>query len=138
MGEETERIAPRQSPAKEKLIGAAVKAVREKGFSATSVDDLCREAGVTKGDFFHHFPTKVDLGIAAAEAWKRHANELFGRAPYMAEEDPLDRLLGYLEYRRDMLDGPICEFTCLVVTKLSFYPGLSGLPKRFSIPGTRP
>ena len=109
-------MAPRQAPAKDKLIGAAVKVVREKGFNATSVDDLCREAGVTKGAFFHHFPTKVDLGIAAAEAWKLHANELFGGAPFMAAEDPLDRILGYLEFRRDMLDGPIGEFTCLVGT----------------------
>tara|TARA_R110000765_G_scaffold49757_2_gene101218 strand:- start:1578 stop:2195 length:618 start_codon:yes stop_codon:yes gene_type:complete len=109
-------MAPRQSPAKDKLIGAAVKVVREKGFHATSVDELCAEAGVTKGAFFHHFPTKTDLGIAAAEAWKRHANDLFGSAPYMAHEDPLDRFLGYLEFRRDMLDGPVSEFTCLAGT----------------------
>ncbi|WP_430402767.1 TetR/AcrR family transcriptional regulator [Hyphomonas sp.] len=109
-------MATRQAPAKDKLIDAAVKVVREKGFNATSVDDLCREAGVTKGAFFHHFPTKTDLGIAAAEAWKVHANALFGNAPYMAHEDPLERFLGYLTFRRDMLDGPIAEFTCLVGT----------------------
>jgi TetR/AcrR family transcriptional regulator, transcriptional repressor for nem operon len=102
--------------AREKLIGAAVKVVREKGFNATSVDELCREAGVTKGAFFHHFPSKTDLGVAAAEAWKLHANDLFGHAPYMACEDPLDRFLGYLEFRRNMLDGPVSEFTCLAGT----------------------
>ncbi|KJS24168.1 MAG: TetR family transcriptional regulator [Hyphomonadaceae bacterium BRH_c29] len=102
--------------AREKLIGAAVKVVREKGFNATSVDELCREAGVTKGAFFHHFPSKTDLGVAAAEAWKLHANDLFGHAPYMACEDPLDRFLGYLEFRRNMLDGPVPEFTCLAGT----------------------
>ena len=109
-------MAERQAPAKDKLIEAAVKVVREKGFNATSVDELCAEAGVTKGAFFHHFPTKMALGVAAADAWKMHANDLFGSAPYMDHEDPLDRLLGYLEYRRDMLDGPIAEFTCLVGT----------------------
>jgi len=102
--------------ARDRLIGAAVKVVREKGFNATSVDELCREAGVTKGAFFHHFPSKTDLGIAAAEAWKLHANELFGHAPYMVHEDPLDRFLGYLEFRRDLLDGPVPEFTCLAGT----------------------
>ncbi|KCZ91703.1 TetR/AcrR family transcriptional regulator [Hyphomonas johnsonii] len=109
-------MAARKAPAKDKLIAAAVKVVREKGFNATSVDELCAEAGVTKGAFFHHFPTKVDLGIAAADAWKVHANDLFGSAPYMDHEDPFDRLLGYLEFRRDMLDGPVAEFTCLVGT----------------------
>ena len=109
-------MAPVKETAREKLIGAAVKVVREKGFNATSVDELCREAGVTKGAFFHHFPSKTDLGIAAAEAWKLHANELFGSAPYMAHEDPLDRFLGYLEFRRDMLTGEVSEFTCLAGT----------------------
>ncbi len=109
-------ISPKPPTARDKLIGAAVKTVREKGFNATSVDELCREAGVTKGAFFHHFPSKTDLGIAAADAWKRHANELFGSAPFMAHEDPLDRVLGYLEFRRALLDGPVPEFTCLAGT----------------------
>jgi len=109
-------MAPVKETAREKLIGAAVKVVREKGFNATSVDELCREAGVTKGAFFHHFPSKTDLGIAAAEAWKLHANALFGSAPYMAHEDPLDRVLGYLDFRRGLLEGPVSEFTCLAGT----------------------
>lgn len=104
------------APAKERLIGAAVKLVREKGFCGTSVNELCKEAGVAKGAFFHHFASKTDLGIAAAEAWKLHANALFGSAPYMAHEDPLDRILGYLEFRRDMLEGEVSEFTCLAGT----------------------
>ena len=108
--------APAKPSAKERLIGAAVKLVREKGFSGTSVNELCREAGVAKGAFFHHFASKTDLGIATAEAWKMHANELFGHAPYMALEDPLDRFLGYLEFRRNMLDGPVSEFTCYAGT----------------------
>ena len=109
-------MAGKRTSARDKLIGAAVKVVREKGFNATSVDDLCREAGVTKGAFFHHFPSKTDLGVAAAEAWKLQANELFGAAPYMQHEDPLDRVLGYLEFRRNMLEGPVPEFTCLAGT----------------------
>lgn len=117
MTPDTASAAPPKLPgARDRLIGAAVKVVREKGFNATSVDELCREAGVTKGAFFHHFPSKTDLGVAAAEVWKLNANELFGHAPYVALEDPLDRFLGYLEFRRNMLDGPVPEFTCLAGT----------------------
>ena len=117
METDTAPLASAKPPsAREKLIGAAVKIVREKGFNATSVDELCREAGVTKGAFFHHFRSKTDLGVAAAEAWKLHANELFGHAPYMALDDPLDRFLGYLDYRRDLLEGPVPEFTCYAGT----------------------
>ena len=109
-------MPPKPAPARDKLIDAAIRVVREKGFNATSVDELCRAAGVTKGAFFHHFPSKTDLGIAAAAVWKTHANEIFGTAPYMSRADPLDRFLGYLEFRRDMMDGPVAEFTCLVGT----------------------
>ena len=55
--------------AKDKLLGAALALFREKGFTATTVDDLCARAGVTKGAFFHHFKTKEDVGVAAADHW---------------------------------------------------------------------
>ena len=52
-----------------KLLDAAIKLVRQYGFSATSVDQLCTEASVTKGAFFHHFKSKDALGAAAADYW---------------------------------------------------------------------
>ena len=53
--------------AKEKLIGAAIEQMMAKGYSATGVEDLCTQAGVSKGAFYHHFPTKEDLAIAALQ-----------------------------------------------------------------------
>ena len=55
--------------ARDKLMDAAVAMIREKGFCATSVDDLCKQAGVTKGAFFHHFDSKEKLGVEAARHW---------------------------------------------------------------------
>ena len=104
--------------AREKLLEAAVKLVRSKGFAATSVDDLCGEAGVTKGAFFHHFPSKEALGIAAAGHWSKMTGALFAAAPYQQVDEPLERLLAYLRFRRDILDGELCEFTCLAGTML--------------------
>jgi TetR/AcrR family transcriptional regulator, transcriptional repressor for nem operon len=40
---------------------AAFTLVRRKGLSATSVDDICAAAGVSKGAFFHHFKSKDAL-----------------------------------------------------------------------------
>lgn len=52
--------------ARARLLDAAVETIRTKGYSATTVDELCAAAGVTKGAFFHHFDTKEDLAVAAA------------------------------------------------------------------------
>ncbi len=39
------------------------------GYDATSVDQICQGAGVSKGAFYHHFPSKQDLFLALMEAW---------------------------------------------------------------------
>ena len=91
--------------------------VREKGYAATSIDDLCKAAGVTKGAFFHHFPSKEALAVAGARAWTQHAQaRIFTDAPWMQVADPLARLLAHLDFRLAMLDGPVEGFTCFVGT----------------------
>src|ERR1700744_1582009 len=102
--------------ARDKLLDAAIATVRAKGYSATSVDDLCAGAGVTKGAFFHHFKSKEALGVAAAERWSANADALFAAGPYHAQPHPLDRLLGYLDYRKAILQRTLPEFTCLLGT----------------------
>jgi TetR/AcrR family transcriptional regulator, transcriptional repressor for nem operon len=99
-----------------KLLEAAVAIIRQKGYAATSVDDLCARAGVTKGAFFHHFPSKNSLAVAAANHWTELSTALFAAAPYHRFDDPLDRVLGYLDFRKAMLRGEITEFTCLAGT----------------------
>ena len=104
--------------ARQRLLDAAVMIVRQKGFAATSVDDLCREAGVTKGAFFHHFASKDALGVAAADYWSTMTGSFFADAPYHQHADPLERVLGYLDFRRAILQGTLPEFTCLAGTLL--------------------
>jgi TetR/AcrR family transcriptional regulator, transcriptional repressor for nem operon len=102
--------------AREKLLDASLSLIREKGYAATSVDELCAHAGVTKGAFFHHFKSKDALAIAAANQWSALTGAFFETAPYQKHADPLDRVLGYLDFRKAILQGEIAEFTCLVGT----------------------
>jgi TetR/AcrR family transcriptional repressor of nem operon len=90
--------------------------VRAKGYCATTVDDICHEAGVTKGSFFHHFKSKDDLALAAIRHWNETSAASFAAAPYHKLRDPLDRLLGYLDLRGQMLSGEVYEYTCLLGT----------------------
>jgi TetR/AcrR family transcriptional repressor of nem operon len=104
------------SGARSKLLDAAFSIIRRKGYAATSVDELCARAGVTKGAFFHHFPSKDSLAIAAVNQWRDMSAGLFAAAPYHGFDDPLDRVLGYLEFRKAMLRGDVAEFSCLAGT----------------------
>ena len=89
---------------------------RTKGYAATTVDEVCASAQLTKGSFFHHFKSKEELAVAAAQHFADMADSRFSTAPYRALKDPLDRLLGYVEFRRAILQGKLPEFTCLLGT----------------------
>lgn len=108
--------SPEQGNARTRLLEAARDIIRAKGFAATSVDDLCRAASVTKGAFFHHFASKEALGVAAAEFWAETTSAFFEAAPYHGPSDPLDRVLAYVAFRKAIIAGEIAEFTCLVGT----------------------
>ena len=107
---------PERGDARIRLLEAARDVVRKKGFAATTVDDLCKTAGVTKGAFFHHFKGKDALGVAAAEFWAETTGQLFEGAPFHEPDDPLDRVLAYIAFRRAIISDDIPAFTCLVGT----------------------
>lgn len=105
-----------KKPSRELLLEAATELIRTNGYTSTTVDDLCMKAGVSKGTFFHNFSSKEELAIAAANRWTEMTSEFFRNAPYHQKNDPLDRILGYVKFRKGILKGDLPEFTCLVGT----------------------
>jgi TetR/AcrR family transcriptional repressor of nem operon len=105
-----------QHDSKTKLLDAALKVIRAKGYAATTVEDICQQAGVTKGSFFHHFKSKDDLALSATAHWEAMTEGFFATAPYHKPTDPLDRLLGYVEFRGAILTGELPDYTCLLGT----------------------
>ena len=101
---------------KTRMLDAAVQVIRAKGYAATTVDDICEAARLTKGSFFHHFKSKEELAVAAAGHFSQMADSLFSNAPYWEHADPLERLLGYIDFRQTLLQGALPDFTCLLGT----------------------
>ena len=110
-------MARKQNPStRSNLLDAALGVIRTKGYAATSVDDICARASLSKGAFFHHFSSKEDLAVAAANYWSETTGALFAEAAYHAPEDPLERVLAYVELRKQLVQGELPDFTCLVGT----------------------
>jgi TetR/AcrR family transcriptional regulator, transcriptional repressor for nem operon len=98
------------------LLDAALSVFRAKGYTATRVEDICEAAELTKGSFFHHFKSKEDLALAAAEHWIAVTSPQFLSAAYRTLPDPVDRLLAYIDFRKTLLKGTLPEITCFAGT----------------------
>lgn len=102
--------------ARKKLLDAAMSMIRTRGYQATTIDELCAAAGVAKGSFFHHFKDKEALGVALAAYSSERSGAFFAAAPYHRHADPLDRVLGYIDFRKSLLTGDVSKFSCLFGT----------------------
>lgn len=93
---------PKKAPSKKRerdpvgtrqaLIDATVRLMLKQGFAGTSVDMICKEAGMTKGSFFHHFESKEAIGKAAVEWWGQMGTALYNVAWLNTTVGPLERL----------------------------------------------
>jgi len=105
---------PATPSSRDRLLDAAIALIRTKGYTAMRVEDVCEATGLTKGSFFHHFASKEDLAMAAAERFAARADAMFGKADYREHRDPLQRLLGYIDFRQAAMQGELAGFTCLL------------------------
>ncbi len=91
------RTASEQSETKDRLLKVATELMIEKGFVATTVDDICEAAKVTKGAFFHYFGTKEDLAEEAIAHFSERMRENFKACCPEAVKDPLDRIYAIVD-----------------------------------------
>jgi len=59
----------RSEETRAKIIESAIKLFSDQGFNKASVNDICVEAGISKGAFYHHFKSKQELFIALLDGW---------------------------------------------------------------------
>ena len=92
---------------RERLMDLAYASIVEKGFAATSIEELVEAAGITKSGFFYHFRDKNDL---ARQLFERFLDEdegimvtLEARARELSD-DPLQSFLIFLNVYAQMMD----------------------------------
>ncbi len=76
---------------RQKLIEATISLILKRGYNATTIDDICAEAKITKGSFFHHFKNKEEIGQAAVKAWGEFGQSLYAEA-WKQQGEPLEEI----------------------------------------------
>lgn len=96
---------------REQIAQAAFEQFHERGFNATGISDITTAAGVPKGSFYNHFPSKE---AGALEALSRYADTLRFDLLTTPGQAPLERLRAHFEYlSRDTVDNGFVR-GCLV------------------------
>ncbi|WP_141593658.1 TetR/AcrR family transcriptional regulator [Myxococcus sp. AB056] len=96
------------------LIAAATHLMMRRGFSATTVDQICAEARLTKGSFFHHFESKEAIGLAAMAAFAEMGMGLYAEVWDGPGVDPLEKLHRLLDVMSDLARQHGGMLTCMV------------------------
>ena len=115
---ETPHFSRKRGQTRERILDVATTAVLEKGFAATSIEELIVEVGITKSGFFYHFKDKSALAHALLERYIAQEevllDQLFDRANEL-HDDPLHAfLIGLKLFEEMMADLPGMHPGCLI------------------------
>lgn len=105
---------------RQRVLDITQSAILQKGFAATSLDEIIAEAGITKSGFFYHFKDKSDLAKALLQRYiadeDRFLDDLFAKADAL-HEDPLHGFLIFLKLFADaMADLPNGHAGCVAAS----------------------
>lgn len=94
-----------EASSRDRLISGAIKLMHGRSYANVGVQELCEQAGVKKGSFYHFFPSKRDLTLAALDLeCERLRRDIWSRA-FSKDLPPLKRIERYLELTyRSQLD----------------------------------
>ncbi len=81
-------VQQRAEETRARILEAAAECFAQQGYEAASVADICERAGVSKGAFYHHFPSKQDLFMALLSDWLEALDAGLRRAQAEASDVP--------------------------------------------------
>jgi TetR/AcrR family transcriptional repressor of nem operon len=108
---------------KTRILDTAERLVIDNGFAATSVDQVIAEAGTSKGAFFHHFASKLELARALVDRYAAADIAHLERAAAQAQavtSDPAERVLAFIRVFEDGAGELMAaQSSCLYVSVLT-------------------
>jgi TetR/AcrR family transcriptional repressor of nem operon len=111
------------TPTRERILDTAERLVIENGFAATTVDQVIAESRTSKGSFFHHFASKLDLArslvarYAAADIAHLHDAVTHART---TTGDPTEQVIAFVRFFEDSADELMStQSNCLYVSMLT-------------------
>ena len=113
-------MTTRGEATRERVLSIAESLILQRGFAGTSIDDIIKDAAITKGGFFYHFKGKDDLAASLMRRYQVNDRAFFGAVAERARElseDPLQQMLLFLKLLSEqMADLPSVHPGCLVAT----------------------
>jgi H+/Na+-translocating ferredoxin:NAD+ oxidoreductase subunit B len=115
---ETAKKAPvRQSRGeltRKRIINCATGLIYEKGYAKTTVDDVIRGSGVTKGSFYHHFSSKEELGCAVIDTASSYILKSLSQPLQDPNLSPFERISMILHQIRTFVEAADCSRGCII------------------------
>jgi len=113
-------MAVKGQATKTKLMDIAERLILNRGFSAMSIDEVIKKAGITKGGFFYHFDSKNSLVYALMQRYRKMEAFIFSDLFKRAEEltsDPLQQMLVFVKLFAEMMaDMKLLHPGCVVAS----------------------
>jgi TetR/AcrR family transcriptional regulator, transcriptional repressor for nem operon len=80
------------------ILDAASRLIHIRGFNNTSVDDILRESGAGKGNFYYYFKSKDELGFAILDRSVERIRQDLTEKYFTKGTDPWEQLQGFLDF----------------------------------------
>jgi TetR/AcrR family transcriptional repressor of nem operon len=99
---------------REQILDAAIRLIHVRGFNNTSVDDILKESGAGKGNFYYYFKSKDELGFAILDrSLERFTKELLEKT-FTPDKDPWQQLQDFLDSQVERTRKQRCTGGCLL------------------------
>jgi TetR/AcrR family transcriptional repressor of nem operon len=92
------------------ILGTSFLEIYRNSFQSVSVDQIVAKTGLTKGAFFHHFSSKMELGYVLADEFLRDMMSDRWIKPLRAYKDPVQGILAC--FKKNIVEMPEDSISC--------------------------